>query len=704
MNASTAIVSVLNDRRPFCRAICAALTAVLALTATDPARGQTTERVSVSSTGEEGDAGTIWASSISRDGRFVAFTSEATNLVTDDTNGVKDVFLHDRQTGETTRVSVSSTGEQGNQRSGLSGTSHVALSDDGRFVAFWSEATNLVPNDTNGTADGFVHDRQTGETTRVTVSATGEQDNGTGGSGPQSISSDGRFVGIVSNATNLVPDGTNGLWHVFVHDRDTDEDGIFDEPGAINMTLVSVSSTGRQGNGNTGASISIAGDGSLAVFESYATNLVAGDTNGHRDAFVHDLNTGETTRVSVSSAGEQGNGSSQLPRVSADGRFVAFASNATNLVPGDTNGERDIFVHDRQTGQTTRVNVSSSGQQANGVTWYGVSISAEGRFVAFASDATNLVPGDTNGDRDIFVHDRQTGETTRVSLTATGEQGNGGSSTSSISANGRFVAFDSTAADLVPGDTNGVSDTFVRDLDGQIPYECPLCDMDGVCDSDEDCQTCPCDCFGVPSSGCGNGVCEPSLGEDCLSCPSDCNGKQNGNPSNRFCCGDGAGENPVGCSDDRCTGEGFDCSTEPVLSSCCGDGVCEGTEDGFNCEIDCGPPPVCGDGNCDPGEDQCNCPWDCGGEPPTNEANYCADGVDNDYDGLIDCDDDDCAGDPACQQPACDNDGTCEPGEDCENCPNDCDGKTNGPPSGRYCCCNGILEGPEADGRCDGNP
>jgi hypothetical protein len=235
--------------------------------------------------------------------------------------------------------------------------------------------------------------------------------------------------------------------------------------------------------------------------------------------------------------------------------------------------------------------------------------------------------------------------------------------------------------------------------------DCVVCGND-VCELGEDCITCPTDCptFPLPGASCGNGLCEAADGEDCLTCAADCNGKQNGNPSGRFCCGNG-GQNPVGCADSRCTTGGFSCTTVPAGpggSTCCGDLVCESPEDGTNCPLDCGAPPTCGDGTCDPGEDQCSCAADCDA-PPLNETGLCTDGVDNDCDGFIDCADSDCLLDPACSGPVCGN-GTCEPGEDCNSCSADCDGKQNGPPSGRFCCGNGIPEGPEGNGSiCDGN-
>jgi hypothetical protein len=172
----------------------------------------------------------------------------------------------------------------------------------------------------------------------------------------------------------------------------------------------------------------------------------------------------------------------------------------------------------------------------------------------------------------------------------------------------------------------------------------PDCNGNGDCEVGEDCVVCPADCYTGPSTGCGNGACEPIFGEDCLSCPADCNGKQVGGPSNRYCCGDGDGVNPVGCTDPRCTGAGNTCTDGEHPSSCCGDAICEGGENVDNCPIDCDF--VCGDGTCDAGEDSCNCPDDCGLPPGTETS--CTDGFDNDCDGFVDCDDVDCGTDPAC--------------------------------------------------------
>src|SRR5439155_1129649 len=194
-------------------------------------------------------------------------------------------------------------------------------------------------------------------------------------------------------------------------------------------------------------------------------NLVTGDTNAVSDAFVYDRVTGTTERVSVSSAGAEANGTSFAPAISADGRFVAFPSEATNLVPGDTNGATDVLVRDRRTGTTERVSVSSAGAEANG-TSFTPAISADGRLVAFASEADDLVIGDTNQAFDVFVHDGMTGTTERVSVDSTGAQANAASIEHfcpALSADGRFVAFESDATNLVPVDTNAATDVFVRD-------------------------------------------------------------------------------------------------------------------------------------------------------------------------------------------------------------------------------------------------
>ena len=372
---------------------------------------------------------------LSADGRFVAFHSLASNLVPGDTNGAVDVFVHDRKTGKTERVSVSSDGKEGNASSG-----QTSISADGRFVAFGSFASNLVAGDTNDACDIFVHDRQTGETRKIAIPLEkGEEERLI----MYSLSPDGRFVAFAP----LVPG--SGTGDLSVHDLQTGETEMLSvSPNGIKWDYWSMGS-------------SISAHGRYVAFDSDASNLVP-DRNGTSHIFVHDRSTGRTERVSVSSEGIGANFQSGSPCISADGRYVAFESTASNLVPGDTNGAYDVFVRDRQTGKTERVSVPSDGAEGNGESLR-ATISTHGRHVVFLSYASNLVPGDTNDTYDVFVHDRQTGKTERASVSSNGGEANGDSSFPSLSADGRFVAFSSLASNLVQGDTNGVRDVFVHD-------------------------------------------------------------------------------------------------------------------------------------------------------------------------------------------------------------------------------------------------
>ncbi|MEG4116648.1 calcium-binding protein [Microcoleus sp. N9_B4] len=397
-------------------------------------------RISVNSLGKEGDRFSI-NPSISAEGRFIAFESIATNLVPGDTNNTSDIFLHDRLTNITTRTSVNSTGNQANFDA-----FNPAISAGGRFIAFESNATNLVAEDTNNTSDIFLHDRLTGNTARISVDSTGKE--GDRASLNPSLSANGRFIAFESNSTNLVPGDTNNTSDIFVRDRLTNI-----------TTRISVNSTGNQGNiGSFNPSISA--DGRFVAFDSLADNLVAADTNSTRDIFVHDIQTNTTTRVSVNSSGNQGNFGSITAAISADGRLVAFESNASNLVTDDTNGTSDIFVHDRLTNTTTMASINSTGDRANRSS-FKPSISADGRFVAFDSLADNLAAADTNGTNDIFVRDRDTATTTRISVNSEGQGADITSFNPAVSATGSAIAFDSFATNLVAQDTNSSRDVFI---------------------------------------------------------------------------------------------------------------------------------------------------------------------------------------------------------------------------------------------------
>ncbi len=422
--------------------------------------GARTERVNLSSDGEQSN-GAPFKAALSADGRYVAFGSAADDLVADDTNGVVDVFVRNLETGLTTRVSLSTAGDEGDAAS-----FYPSISADGRYVAFRSFADNLVDGDHNRVEDVFVHDRLIGTTERVSVADTGEEANASAIS--SSISGDGNVVLFTSAATNLVAGDRNGVADVFVRDR-----------SAGRTLRVSAGRFGEANARSEGSSISASGR--VVGFRSFATNLVRGDTNRLADDFVRDWVTGTTVRVNVSSAGAQANGPSFRVMVSKDGRFAGFRSRATNLVPGDTNRALDVFVHDLLTARTTRISVASGGGQADPRgfsrpilrTWFMSRpfLSTSGRYAAYSSRAANLVGGDTNRLPDVFAYDRFSGRTTRVSVATGGGQANGGSYVAGISGDGRVVAFLSSATNLVPGDTNGQSDVFVRTL--APPRRCP---------------------------------------------------------------------------------------------------------------------------------------------------------------------------------------------------------------------------------------
>ncbi len=400
-------------------------------------------RISVATNGQQGNGDSILPA-INADGRFVAFQSWASNLVEGDTNNTWDIFVHDRLTGETKRVSVASDGVQANGKS-----ESLSISGDGRFIAFSSIASNLTSNITNYKSDIFVHDMKTGETTQVSVSSDGKQGNGS--SINPSISADGRYVAFVSLAYNLDPRDTNNNADIFVHDRLTKK-----------TIRVSVASDGTQTNDNS-TDASIRTNGRYIAFTSAASNLVPKDTNGKVDVFIHDLETGETKRVSVASNGTEGNGNSARARISLNGEYVIFTSEASNLVPKDANNFWDIFFHNVKTGETTRESVSSDNIQGNGNSTRPRLSREDGRFIIFASEAANLVPNDNNTNNvwDIFVHDRTTKKTQRVSKTFDGKEANNASDFPTVSSNGRYIAFDSWASNLVQNDTNRTKDIFV---------------------------------------------------------------------------------------------------------------------------------------------------------------------------------------------------------------------------------------------------
>ena len=395
-----------------------------------------TARVSVSSSDQQGDRPS-WTAGVSASGRFVAFTSQATNLVPGDTNERQDAFVIDRRTGRTQRVSVSSSGAQATPGPNPDGGSAaLGISADGRYVLFRSDAPNLVAGDTNGKMDAFVRDRATGKTRRIPPAGLGVY--------AGALSANGRYAVLQANEN--------------VYRYDLRRDHLLRLTAAAN---------------NWSEEPSVSASGRYVAFTSIASNLVHGDTNKLPDVFVRDVRTGKTTRVSVTSAGRQGTGKkysngSNAPAISSDGRYVAFHSDMTNLVPRDTNRVFDIFVHDRVSGKTQRVSVSTSGHQANAESGGGESFSADGRYLAFSSLATNLVANDRNDITDVFIRDLRTNRTRLVSL---GMHGQGDDASwiglgNAFTHDGRRLLFASWAANLVPDDTNDVADVFLRNLRG----------------------------------------------------------------------------------------------------------------------------------------------------------------------------------------------------------------------------------------------
>jgi Tol biopolymer transport system component len=388
-------------------------------------------RASVGDNGQQANGPSYWPS-VTTDKIAVAFTSNASNLVPDDTNGRSDIFVRSLTNIIPPQVStIRISGGADNDES-----SAPSFSANGQWVAYdsWDRESNV-------TCNIFVRDLNNGTPIPISIGINGPAN---GSSMYPSISADGQRIAFQSNATNLFP-GDNGYQTgIFVHDRSTGT-----------TTRISVGIDGPANGFSQYPSISA--DGQVVAFASDADNLVPGDTNEVPDVFVYDLKTRQLTRVSVGINGQATPFRSGKPSLSAGGQVVAFDSEADNLVPGDTNGTSDVFIHDRNSGKTTRVSVGVNGQANGGGGWS--SISGDGHRVAFSSYADDLVPGDTNGTSDVFIHDRNSGKTTRVSVGVNG-QANGNSGGASISGDGHRLAFSSQASNLVKGDTNGVDDVF----------------------------------------------------------------------------------------------------------------------------------------------------------------------------------------------------------------------------------------------------
>jgi len=362
--------------------------------------------------------------SISSDGQYIAFSSHNSNLVSNDTNGVSDIFVLDQFSETVERISINRDSIEGNQNS-----YNPSISADGQYVVFTSAADNLVPEDNDGNWDIFVYERNKSTIERLSINNDGMQK-----SYQTSISADGRYVAFASESDNLVVGDTNGVDDVFVYDRNTST-----------IERVSINNDGTEGN-QWSMLPSISGDGRYVAFASAADNLVPDDNNEKWDVFVFDRNTKRIERISVNNEGIEGSRDSYYPSISGDGRYVAFYSLAHNFVAGDTNAIADVFLYDRETKTIELVSVSRSG---SGVFWENherCAISYDGGYVVYSSKDGNLVYNDDNLKPDIFIYDRLSKTTNRVSIDNNKIESNKGSFLPSVNADGTFIAFSSWAS------------------------------------------------------------------------------------------------------------------------------------------------------------------------------------------------------------------------------------------------------------------
>ena len=405
----------------------------------------TTRLISVDQSGGVGNLDS-WSGELSTDGSLVAFTSKATDLVSGDTNDEPDIFVRDRGAKSTTKISEAPGGGQAND-----GSYGPAVTPGGRFVAFYSHATNLVAGDTNGREDVFLFDRSTRVTTLVSHSITGGSANGLSFS--PSISANGRYVTYFSTAGDIVPrDG--GAFAIFIWDRLTDETilisrGLDGKPATKNSYYPDISSDGR-----------------YVTFSSYAKNLVQGLQNRRRHVYLYDRIADAIVRVDQTPDGAPGNKrAASAPTISLDGTHVAFGSRARNLSARDSNYYSDVFVYDVESGTIELITHAYDGGPADGGVYYQYhpTISADGRYVAFSSDASNLVSDDSTTWADAFVYDRTTDMATLISRTPDG-QPNRGTFGGIIGDDGQFVTYYTYADNIFDGDDNACMDVFIYRL------------------------------------------------------------------------------------------------------------------------------------------------------------------------------------------------------------------------------------------------
>lgn len=388
---------------------------------------------------------------VSSDGRYVTFASDATNLVSNDSNGWADIFVYDRQENTFEIVSLQSDGDASNNNS-----YEPAISGDGRWVVFCSFANNLVGGDDNNRPDTFLYDRENNQIRRLSDAPNGDDGNGNS-CGESTINSNGQIVVFISDATNLVISDTNNVRDVFIYNRNDD-------------TVKRITAeNGQQGAASSDAP-SISDDGRYIAFQSDAANFVNGDDNNQKDIFVYDRSENDMERVSQRQDGTDNPVGSFYPAISGDGRFVVFQSGDSNLVADDNNGKTDVFLHVRDGNAIERISLESDGGQANDDSTQ-ASISTDGRYVTFTSAATDLDDNRLVNITNIFVRDRNSNSTVSVSYTSDDNPGNRNSDTPQISGNGRYIVFASAATNLLPEDTNDRADVYLWDKDALPPAD-----------------------------------------------------------------------------------------------------------------------------------------------------------------------------------------------------------------------------------------
>jgi hypothetical protein len=416
----------------------------------DLATGITT-LVSADTEGTGGGNAVSWGPTINAGGCLVAFFSSATNLVTTaDTNANTDVFVRDLATGATTLVSVATNGTS----TGNGGSWRPTISADGRFVAFLSQATNLVATPTlANTSNVFVRDLQTQTTQLVSINGNGDA-GGNADSNSPLISADGHLIAFESFASDLVSlpaGGAFGKYDVFVRDVT-----------AGTTTLVSVNAAGTAAANDAETLDTFSPSGRFVGFEGHASDLVTLPTNGHNNVFVRDLESDTTQLVSANRFGTAGGAGDSFNSQVSDAGVVAFTSSAADLVVNRTDGLGNVFLRNLDGQSTTLLSVRRGASAGGNGASFAPEVTGDGRVVAFQSDATNLVyQGDGNHDTDLFVRDVARRKTALVTINRGGTStSNAGSRAFTISQDGSIVAFDSLASNLVPNDTNGALDVF----------------------------------------------------------------------------------------------------------------------------------------------------------------------------------------------------------------------------------------------------